>query len=1256
MNKLFTLMCLVLGFQAFGQKVDSTWMQGEKLYVYPFRMDFNSHAAYRNAIGADALIDFSFKNYKKELKDELGSEFSEKEFKKLMKSIDAMGGSEKQYKEKPLKKAIQNNPDPLIQPQYSFSKDITPSLDPIPDGNYVQFFEAYCVVMPNGECANSGEMVAGRFSFKDGLLEGPAVWYSLGGDTLKYGNFSKGVKVGEWYLQKIRPSRYSLDNEDIDLYIARGFPKMDTITEVSDFYNGAQHGKYMYYFNSKYPIREGNYKNGIETGSWIERKPETVSRRSRQLRWDNEKITARFEMVDKSSDTLSSKKLWLRTGTIGHSGLGYPHFNFLSRYDLPEIPNDLYSPNFAKEPDIELEEELINSYDDSRGYDYYEEDYYYHNDYSGYRKTYYDEELELYRTRGKIIDSIGMLPNYKGVFEYRYPNGQLATRWNYNNGQKIIDDTIFWDNGVAHDIIVFNADSNHYERSVYDYEGKIYKTLVYDSLGDYSKTSFEFDTRKKLKIDGFDVYEPMYEGNFEFYNYDTLATELSAPLTLFRSWSFRDTVQLTSEEYNPVDRELMSSTRAMLGNPRSTSWITFSEDYNSWTGKDTLFAGPLQVVSTNSGSIYEGWDMDSVGQEGVGMVYERYQISSDYHVLKNRQLYTGPVNVNYKGKKFAISKNEMDIELPRYKKNTARKRYKKIGKFISKGKVWDELMQSCITSAEYDINFAPFFFNAFFGDPVANVFTSYDEMYGYMEYGDYGNYEEKDETKTLTGYFNNGKPEGEWLAYDGFGKVKVRANFVDGELNGKVERYSYSYPVDEDYMEMYYYGEPMMDTFPKKKTYYLSETMNYKNGMLEGTYRSYNWLGDLQLETEYKEDYRHGLSLERNDLAFTKMNYQDGVLDGYLQTYLTANPGDTILLYDLNFQNGLLQGESKAYHLNGLLAKRGFFLNGEPIEDYEAFDSLGFKYHYVKFLYSFPIEEKIWEENELSVKYNFDWRDSIYFEPSDITSSQSLESMLYDLGFGGDYLEQPYYGRPSLVEKGGIDYEMTKYYPNDQVARHGFISNGRKTGCWSYYDYDGNFLYEADYFDSIVVLNDSIRFKIKGILTDFDDETKEPLYKAYIIEKFEKYDCSHSDHYEIRQLWTIENMSDEVDRMNGFVQNFYDNGTIQSEGEMKDGLPTGFWKIYDPFGKLNQYGQYTQGKRHGRWLSGDLSKTKYLGDICLNPNLPDLEDEMAYRENLLNVRITTYNLGKSTSTQFYDINMNRFIDEDEEIEEAPIEE
>jgi antitoxin component YwqK of YwqJK toxin-antitoxin module len=438
---------------------------------------------------------------------------------------------------------------------------------------------------------------------------------------------------------------------------------------------------------------------------------------------------------------------------------------------------------------------------------------------------------------------------------------------------------------------------------------------------------------------------------------------------------------------------------------------------------------------------------------------------------------------------------------------------------------------------------------------------------------------------------------------------------------------------------------------PAEKTYYLSRVENYVNGKREGKSTEYNWLGDIISESEYKDGAMHGKSIDRTTLAYSEAEYKYGYLDGYMRTYLTLPEQDSLLLYDLLFQEGALQGESKSYHTNGKISKRGFFLSGDPIDDYEGFDSLGFRYHYVKFQYSYPIEEKIWEENELSVRYQFDWQDSIAFIPIDITESESLQSLLVRLGYGDDYLYRPYYGRPSLVEKGGIDYKLTKYYPNDSIARDGTMSNGRKSGHWDYYSYEGEHLYSVDYFDSIIALNDSIRFNSKGRYTEMDAEG-DTLYESYIIEKFERYDCSHSDHYETRQLYTIWEANDSLNRMNGEVINFYDNGTLQSRGFMKNGLPHGEWRFYDPNGKLNKYGIYTMGKRNGRWLSGDLSKTKYIGEICLNPNMPDIEEEIRYRENFLDIEVINYKLGKTLNSQYYDINMNQFIDlEEEEFEE-----
>ena len=440
-----------------------------------------------------------------------------------------------------------------------------------------------------------------------------------------------------------------------------------------------------------------------------------------------------------------------------------------------------------------------------------------------------------------------------------------------------------------------------------------------------------------------------------------------------------------------------------------------------------------------------------------------------------------------------------------------------------------------------------------------------------------------------------------------------------------------------EYIEKYH--TYIFDASPEKKTHYLSQREFYVNGMLEGPSVGFNWKGDTLQYDEYHEGRQHGLSYQRNKIFYSVATYEDGMIDGISQTYLTIPGQDSILIFDLNFQNGALQGESRSYHTNGKMAKRGFFLSGDPIDDYEAYDTLGFKYQYVKFQFNQPVEEKIWEENQLSVRYLFDWKDSIPFFVQDIAASSSFERLAVDLGLIRNPYTEPYYGRPSLLDKTGIDYAITKYYPNDTVARTGKISKGKKVGYWKHYSYEGKPLYEVTYFDTLLTINDSVKFKSKGILTYLDEKNR-PLSKSYIIEKVEKYDCSHTDHTEERMLYGFWEADAAQQRINGYSKNYYDNGAIQNEGRVDNGLPTGTWKLYDSDGQLNQVGNYVQGKRHGRWLSGDLSNFKNMGEICLNPNLENLEEIMAYQEKLLDVSVVYYNMGKIVKREYYGINRN----------------
>ncbi len=1267
--RLFTLLVCISSTTSYAQQIDALEMNGEQFFVYPFPVGVGLHSQYYDALKLSSLNeDLSFDYYQSMMLMEMGEEATKRQYRRFKREMRNYGddyydegGSRRDFKylkSKKFKKAIRKNPYPLMQQRFQANNDITPMLDPIPDGRYVQFYEEFCMMDSKGHCEMKTQQVAGYFTIKNNLLEGEASWIDLKGDTLKHGWFVNGVKEGEWKFER-RWLEYSIDKKQAQLYIDRGYPDLDTLVEYVTYQKGAQNGPTRSYENSAFPIIEGFHKNGEASGTWTYREVayRGLGSKRHPVR-ENELITSQFTY--ESDAELVVHPIWIRKGHARTYDSESDEFNFYSRYSLPELPTRMYQIAFEVEENLELDEEVEGAPYDMDYYEdeyedemYYEEEYYAEEyGYEEFRARGYDPVSGKYFPRGKLLDSIGARPLYAGTLETYYDNGQLAYRYTFENGKLLMEDTVFWDNGIAHDVITEVPDSNQFLRSIYDYGGKIYMELLYDSLGDYQRVKKTYQEAQLFKIEGLETYLAAYDKYYFYDAYDTLGKEgMVGPTVLFRSWNAADSSKLFTATYYPDEKRFSTDGYSVTNYEMMHEDKLFADDFGSWTGKRFMRVANLELERTSSGSLHENYTPDSIPIRHI-QTPDRFVVANEYLLKKDGNAYTGPVELNFGKKKLKFSKKELTVSLPQ-QKYTKKKLSKDLKHYRKTGKTKYPLEMNLIDATETESDLSNYIFGEFFVDPLGGFFPLYNGYYSDEEDEFFS--KKKDASAQITkveGYMLDGKPNGLWTGYDQFGKKMIEVPYSKGEANGDVISYDYAFPLEKNeysWMENDY-DNPLRDSFPEKRTYFKSNVTTFLNGKADGKSISYSWYGGITEESNYKEGQLDGRSIERNKLATTIANYKYDAHSGYIRTYLTLRPGDSILLYNLNFQDGLLQGESTAYHINGKLAKRGFFLDGLPIEDYEAYDTLGFKYHYVKFQYSFPIEEKIWEENELSVRYLFKWQDSIHFEPSDITTSQSLEAVISKLGLGGDYFERPYYGRHSLVNKNGIDYQMTKYYPNDTISRIGDLEDGRKAGCWKYYSYNGELLYEVEYKDSIIVINDSIKFKSKGVLTDLD-KNGNPLYEAYVIEMSSKYDCAHTDHYEIRQLYTKWEAYDSLNRMNGFVRNFYDNGTLQSEGYMKNGLPDGVWKYFDPYGKLNQYGVYVLGKRDARWLSGDLSKTKYLGDICLNPNLPDLEEEMKYRENLLDIKITNYDLGKSLNTQYYDINMNRFIDDNEEEEE-----
>jgi len=1256
-------------FYTFSQKIVKDTVKGEPVFVYPFRTTVNYNNAYFMSLRKMKRSRVSVNSWYKTV---YGDRFSKKEMRQFKKELRSRNAKKrlratKHLRSKKFKEAVRNNPYPFITAKYTLDKDIIPLLNTVPDGKYVQYFDTFTLILKDGKTDFIPKQISGIFYLKNNMLEGEAVWFNPAGDTLKHGYFSKGMKVGKWTLRNIRVE-HNFSERLAKKFIETGQAPMDTTYESYEYANGLKNGAYVYYQNSDFPITTGNYKDNKPIGEWIFRDVETVWKKEGRVRLrDNKVVTLRYTLADK--DTIVKRPI-IRYTLFGEM-YDESDFDFFPEYS-PSVPfSKLFALAYPVEPDLELDEERFGSYDGGEemyeeeyfGDEYYEEEYEYYDEEYGenvnYGKKQYDYKTGKYLSFAKLIDSLGVRFNYTGVYEKYYPNGQLMVRYNFENGSLLAEDTIFWDNGTPYDVITFNQDSAHYVQTVYDYAGVLYKQLVFDSLGEFKRVDFEKKRVRFVDIDGFKAEDRSDGMKYYFYDkMDTLKHELSDSLVLFRSWFKKDTSLLYSRSFNPKERALSYQFYAIDGTNPFKSEIDFSEDYNSWLGSSEYQLGDLKLVTKGSAYLMEFYEPDSIPQLHVNFYDEYFDVTRDQQLFRKNSPFTGKINMSFNHRKLKIktSSSSIDMQYPLAFRNTD-KLNKEVEKFKKTGKTKYELLFSLIDASETDEDFGA----GIFGNIMRDFLYPFAE-YPYSEYPYYDEFDEEPrrkfrkkakstypETAKITGAFLGGKPTGLWKNYDQFGKLIASANFFNGEMHGTVKNYTYTDAADKnDYYRNSY------DTLPTKRTYHLNWTAEYKNGLQHGKEINYDWRGRVVGETNYVDGRKEGPAFERNSIAHTALNYELDALDGYVKTFLTLPGKDSTLLFELNFQEGQLQGESRAFHLNGKLAKRGFFLMGQPIDDYEAFDTLGFKYHYVKFMYSFPVEEKIYEENELSVRYLFDWRDSIYFRPSDITTSQSLDRMLAQMGIGSNNLRRPYYGRPSLIDKRGITYHMTKYYPNDTVARDGSIAKGKKIGCWKYYSYEGEMLYEVDYFDTILVVNDSVSFRSKGVLTDYDAAGNK-LSDSYVIEKFEKYDCSHTDHYEIRQLMAIWQAHDSIGIFNGYVKNYYDNGVLMNEGQMKEGLPSGVWKYYDPYGKLNQVGEYVLGKRNGRWLGGDLSKTKYLGDICLNPNLPNLEEEIRYREKLLDITITNYRMGKALNKEFYDVNLNRFGEDGEELMEEEME-
>lgn len=1210
MKKVLTLLSIILvGSFVFSQKTME--YNGKTYYIYPHNVPVKGMPyfakSYRSFV---KQYKATYQQWIDEAKGKEKDKLIEEKEDRFQSYTQSSRGKRKinNWVEKCKNKQLQY----LSSPQYIGLDELTPSLDPLPDGDYVQLFDP--LVLGNNQGIDSHK-VAGVFSIKNDALDGNGTWYYLNGDTLVHGAFNNGLKTGTWLdlSTRIKPNRgkSSKKNKTVELYFdIDHYLKRDV---VLNYKNGLLHGErkvyFGTYFNSKHIQIESYYENGEPSGTWKE--------------YEYDYRDERYRLV--SNKTFADTNIFLVNG------------------EHPIIRPSFYKRNF--EVYKKIKKDYVVDEDSSMKYPV-------NFQFSALAQTLTKEVFENPELFEKKSQSLRYYRRnyfnspkfycylYQDTVREWYPNGQLKWEAIIKDGHLEKEPDIFYDNGKVASEVRFNVDSNKYFVYEYLYNGELSNIEVHDTNGIFLYVDARFRDKKQAFIyHGEQLVKARNKLYYEIKN-DKLPLEHNLKDTNYLALNvFVDTSVSLAKVFLPREHKYYEIS-THYGDTTEFLQLQFDSLYTRFSGTRILTWKNISLFSTLNGTENEREKRIDTLPAYQFLDYgtlREYDITYDHKILINGEPFNGKVNVSLdnmklKGSKIKLKNDLLEIRISDNKTFYARNR------ILNKSETMtpEAYEQMLFKEHKAYYNKKPDF-NAV-ADIVKEIFEQINFSNSSEELAYYGYL--RNENYSFTGNVENGKLVGRWNVKGSTGEIEKTYDFVKGEYHGQIISYNLVNKIDFYKQDKIYYdhlGNPVGKKLPNK---YPFEVKNFENDLREGKYFKYDIHGNVLEEYNYENGLLHGPGFVKGDFFFIKENFNLGARDGRMEIFMTYN--DTILMSDLNFQNGDLSGKSTIYHENGKVAKEGFFLDGKPIETYQAFDSTGQLYHYVKFKYGFATEEKIWEENQLSAKYDMDWEDSVYFNNFKfITNDDYVSKVLYNIGGMGRNYYKPYKGRPSMVEKEDIPYFLTKYYPDNTLAREGRINDmEEKIGNWNYYHYNGNKLYSIHYGDSIIKVNDSIEFKTYGKYYKVNTSGDTTMI-GYITEMDSKYDCANTDHYEIRQFYFPNQLNDDKNLRNGTIKHYYDNGVLQSEGKMQNGIPTGVWKFYDPYGKLNQVGAYKNGQKEGRWLKGDLAKIKFLGDICLNPNMPNLEEEIAKREKELDVSVHYYMNGQLKNTIYFDMNLNK---------------
>ena len=391
---------------------------------------------------------------------------------------------------------------------------------------------------------------------------------------------------------------------------------------------------------------------------------------------------------------------------------------------------------------------------------------------------------------------------------------------------------------------------------------------------------------------------------------------------------------------------------------------------------------------------------------------------------------------------------------------------------------------------------------------------------------------------------------------DGKGIIKqydLQVEYINGQINGKIVTYW-----NEDIIkcELTYINGKINGKF---KTYYsngqLETEIDYINDEKNGKGKEYYSDGKLEFEGEYlydhrikgKKYYENGkLEFEGSYLFEKKYNGKLYDFEGNLICELINGTGKIKeytdfgqILFEGEYLNGKKNGIGKEYRTNGKLLFEGEYLNGQWKKGKKYGDEfIGYK-----------------------IEYEGEFKNGV---PNGKGKKYDAASRLMN---EGEYANGELNGK-------GIKY----HYNNGKIEYEGEFINGKRNGKGKEYYESGVLKYEGEY--------------LKG--------QRSGKGKEY----YNKGELKFEGEYFYDDIWDGKGYDKNkknvftINKGNGFIKEFNDDGILIYEGEYINGMRNGKGKQYDKDGKIIYEGEFKDGKRHGKGkLFDEEGKIIYEGNF-----------------------------------------------------------